>query len=239
MKKPSAAAAHVVGSAIVVFLPGDVTSQDQEDVCNSFEFSQRATRRQSPEPEHIKEWEEALFNSLSRLHWFFQSSDIPEKHVELADLLKEIKLSDTERRLVENAFDALISKSENSDALKLFNDRVAIGGSPQPSDTDQHAAGQRTLTGEGGQTQGRYQIVVCSVKNGAIAAKFISCQFVGSTFLSDVLFPQFHRSTKIRISASTRGFNLDTYAPNREKVKKNLEAAGPSTQSKIVLPSSK
>ncbi|KAF8896041.1 hypothetical protein BD779DRAFT_1493676 [Infundibulicybe gibba] len=205
--KPSAAAAHVVGSAIVVFI-GDVTDQDREDVCNSLEFSERATRKQFTEPEKIGEWEEALFHSLSALHWFFQSSDIPEGHVELPNLLKEIKLSDVEQKLVQKAIDALASKSENSDAHKLFNGRVAmpspgITGSLSTLDIAQ-GTDQQTSANNETDTQARYQIVVCSVKNGAIAAKFASCQFVGSTFLSDVLFPQSPRPNKIRICTPLR-----------------------------------
>ncbi|KAF8896101.1 hypothetical protein BD779DRAFT_561819 [Infundibulicybe gibba] len=246
MTQESAAAAHVVGSAIVVFMPGDVADQDQEDVCNSLEFSLRATRRQFTEPEHIKEWEGALFSSLSTLHWFLQSSDIPEKQVDLPNLLKEIRLSDAEQRLVQQAIDVLASKMENSDALKVFNSRVAM---PPPSSSDVPSPGiagslstldigqgtnQQTSANDG-DTQARYQIVVCSVQNGAIAAKFASCQFVGPTFLSNVLFPQSLRLTKIRISASTRGLNLGSYAADRDQIKQRLGTAGPSTQAKIVL----
>ncbi|KAF8881594.1 hypothetical protein BD779DRAFT_1802615 [Infundibulicybe gibba] len=236
----STAAAYIVGSAIVVFLPGDVTDQHREDVCNSLDFSQRATRKQYPESEHMKQWEDAFSHSLSSLHWFQQSSDISGKFVEFYDLLKEMRLSDTEQKCVEDAIKALASKSENSDALKLFNDRVAMDQSlletSQASNTDQRTVDQQTRTGETGKTQARYMIVVCSVTNGAIAARFTNCQFAGSTFLSDVLFPQFHRDAKIRISATTRGLNLNGYAHSRRQIKERLEGTGISLQSKIMLP---
>ncbi|KAI6004731.1 hypothetical protein EDD15DRAFT_2507145, partial [Pisolithus albus] len=84
-------------------------------------------------------------------------------------VLDSLDFSVSERELLIWALNALQRKADNEDALKLFNKSVlnAVG----------HDAVGRLLFIGGGSYHGKYQLAICSERNGAVAVSTFYARF--------------------------------------------------------------
>ncbi|KAI5984582.1 32 kDa-cell wall symbiosis regulated acidic polypeptide precursor [Pisolithus marmoratus] len=158
------ASAAVCVSVLLVFLPG-VTTQHQEDVRNSFELAARAADKANSND--YAGWFNTFKTTLLNIHWFSQQDGLEQEVQGL--VFDSLDLSGSERELLIRALNALQQKAENENALKLFNRCVL-------DEVNEDAIGSLLFIG-GGSYHGKFQLAVCSEKNGAVAVSTSYARF--------------------------------------------------------------
>ncbi|KAI6031084.1 hypothetical protein PISMIDRAFT_671675 [Pisolithus microcarpus 441] len=215
------ASAAVCVSTLLVFMPG-VTAQHQEDVRNSFEFAARAADRASGDD--YTRWFNTFRSTLINIHWFNQQDGL-ERDIQ-GLVLDSLDFSVSERALLIRALNALQQKAENEDALKLFNKSVLNA-------VDQDAVGCLLFIG-GGSYHGKYQLAVCSERNGAVAVSTSYARFhVDGAQYRSVLYSDGKVDTKTTISGHVLGLNSKLYERVRDSIKRRLEDSGVSEQAPV------
>lgn len=215
--------AAVCVSILLVFLPG-VSSQHQEDVRNSFELSARAADKQVGGSDDYAKWFTIFKTTLLNLHWFSQQDGLEQEVKGL--VFDSLDVSKSDRELLIRALNFLQKLEENKDALKLFNqcvlDKVA-----------QDAIGSLLFLG-GGSYHGKFQLAVCSEKNGAVAVSTSYVHFnVHGAQYRGVLYSDGKVDTKTTLSTHVFGLNDELYGKVRDSIKKKLVDSGVSEQAPI------
>ncbi|KAI6124294.1 32 kDa-cell wall symbiosis regulated acidic polypeptide precursor [Pisolithus croceorrhizus] len=215
------ASAAVCVSTLLVFLPG-VTAQHQEDVRNSFEFAARAADRANGDD--YTGWFKTFRSTLINIHWFNQQDGLEQEVKGL--VFDSLDFSDSERELLIRALNALQQKAENEDALKLFNQSVL-------NEVGQDAIGRLLFIG-GGSYHGKYQLAVCSERNGAVAVSTSYARFqVNGAQYRSVLYSDGKVETKTTISLHVLGLNSELYERVRDSIKRRLVDSGISEQAPV------
>ncbi|KAI6023557.1 32 kDa-cell wall symbiosis regulated acidic polypeptide precursor [Pisolithus microcarpus] len=215
--------AAVCVSILLVFLPG-VSSQHQEDVRNSFELSARAADKQVGGSDDYAKWFNIFKSSLLKLHWFSQQDGL-EQEVK-GSVLDSLDVSKSDRELFIRALNSLQQLQENEEALKLFNQCVLDA-------VNQDAIGSLLFLG-GGSYHGKFQLAVCSEKNGAVvvSTSYVHFRVHGAQY-SGVLYSDGKVDTKTTLSTHVFGLNDEQYSKVRDSIKKKLVDSGVSEQAPI------
>ncbi|KAI6027048.1 32 kDa-cell wall symbiosis regulated acidic polypeptide precursor [Pisolithus marmoratus] len=215
--------AAVCVSILLVFLPG-VSPQHQEDVRNSFELSARAADKQVGSSDDYSKWFNIFKTTLLNLHWFSQQDGIEEDVKGL--VLNSLNVSSSERDQLIRALNALQQKEENEQALKLFNQCVL-------DRVNEDAIGSLLFIGRGSY-HGKFQLAVCTEKNGAVAVStsYVHFHVDGAQYRS-VLYPNGKVDTKTTLSTHVLGLHDELYSKVRDSVKNKLEGTGVSEQAPI------
>ncbi|KAI6112598.1 32 kDa-cell wall symbiosis regulated acidic polypeptide precursor [Pisolithus thermaeus] len=217
------ASAAVCVSILLVFLPG-VSPQHQEDVRNSFELSARAANKQIGGSDDYVKWFTIFKTTLLNIHWFSQQDGIEEEVKGL--VFDSLDVSSSERELFIRALNSLQQLEENEKALKLFNQSVL-------DQVDQDVIGSLLFIG-GGSYHGKFQLAVCSEKNGAVAVStsYIHFQVHGAQYRG-VLYSDGKVDTKTTLSTHVFGLHDGLYSKVRDSIKKKLEDSGVSEQTPV------
>ncbi|KAI6000421.1 32 kDa-cell wall symbiosis regulated acidic polypeptide precursor [Pisolithus orientalis] len=216
------ASAAVCVSVLLVFLP-DVSAQHQEDVRNSFELAARAADKASGDD--YAKWFNTFKTTLLNIHWFSQQDGREEEVNGL--VFDSLNVSKSERELLTRALNALQQKAENEEALKLFNQGAL-------AQVNQDVVSRLLFIG-GGSYHGKFQLAICSEKNGAIAVSTSYVHFsVDGAQYSSVLYADGKVETKTTLSAHVLGLNEEQYRKVRESIKKKLVDTGVSEQAPVV-----
>lgn len=217
------ASAAVCVSVLLVFLPG-VSSQHQEDVRNSFELSARAADKQVGSSDDYAKWFNIFKTTLLNLHWFSQQDGLEEEVEGL--VFDSLNVSNSERELFIRALNSLQQFEENKEALELFNRCVL-------DEVKQDAIGSLLFIG-GGSYHGKFQLAVCSEKNGAVAVStsYIHFRVHGAQYRG-VLYSDGEVDTKTTLSTHVFGLHDDLYSKLRDSIKKKLSSSGVSEQAPV------
>ncbi|KAI6141316.1 32 kDa-cell wall symbiosis regulated acidic polypeptide precursor [Pisolithus tinctorius] len=210
--------AAVCVSILLVFLPG-VSAQHQEDVRNSLEFAARAADKATGDD--YARWFNTFKTTLLNIHWFSQQDGLEQEVQGL--VLDSLDLTGSERDLLIRALNALQQKAENEQALNLFNQSAL-------DEVSQDAISRLLFIG-GGSYHGKFQLAVCSEKNGAVAVSTSYVHFnVDGAQYSSVLYAEGKVETKTTLSTHVLGLNSELYSKVRDSIKKRLEDSGVSEQ---------
>ncbi len=197
IQKPSA---FVDKGSIVAFTAG-VSGQNREDVLNSTLLSQLAADHKYDREKQVMDWYGFYQDVLGKIGWVVQgfnfetrkqsqqSFTMDEAVLEIA----EAALTGQEELVVVAAIDAMRKLPKKDGRLQLFNHSAA-------SDTE-----------------GNFQISVCSEKNGAVAMKTMAFTYDARQQNTDVLFFSY-ASSSTQLKTATVGQSLDSnvYAQVRQ-----------------------
>ncbi|MEO8545857.1 MAG: hypothetical protein ABI434_19900 [Burkholderiaceae bacterium] len=145
--------ATVVGSGVVSFVSG-VTTERRQAIINSSLLAQLVARKKVPDPENIKDWYAAYFDTLTNIGWVVQDTGFAkyQESSENFDAHKAILTvaatllgpASTALAIVTSTLNALQSMNESSPWITIFNRESQIAKSArfQVGIAEQDAEGQ-------------------------------------------------------------------------------------------------
>lgn len=205
VQKPSA----FVDKGSVVAFTADVSGQNREDVLNSTLLAQLAADKANNRETDVMGWYAAYSNVLAKVGWVSQgfnwqkytaksmSFTMDEAVLEIA----EAALTGQEELVVVAAIDAMKKLPKQDGRLQLFN----------------HSASS--------DTEGNFQISVCTESGGSVAMKTMAFYYDAQQQSTDVLFFNFSsNSTALNQSVVVQDLNTAVYATVRDAVLQKLGA---------------
>ncbi|KAI6000419.1 32 kDa-cell wall symbiosis regulated acidic polypeptide precursor [Pisolithus orientalis] len=204
---PGVSAQHQVGFNAQSNVPAQIFVQ--EDVRNSLEFAARAADKATGDD--YARWFNTFKTTLLNIHWFSQQDGLEQEVQGL--VFDSLDLTGSERDLLIRALNALQQKAENEQALNLFNQSAL-------DEVSQDAISRLLFIG-GGSYHGKFQLAVCSEKNGAVAVSTSYIHFnVDGAQYSSVLYADGKVETKTTLSTHVLGLNSELYSKVRDSIKK-------------------
>lgn len=207
-RKPSA---FVDGGSVVAFV-ADVSGQNREDVLNSTLLAQLAGDKQFNRETQVMEWYAFYTNVLGKLGWSQQGFNWKSyKSQQMSFTMDKVvldiakaALTGQELLVIAAALDAMSKLPEQDGKLRLFN----------------HSASS--------ETEGNFQISVCTETNGAVAMKTMAFFYNSEQQSTDVLFFNFSsESTDLKQSTNVQTLSSSVYGKVRNAV---LEKLGKNAQ---------
>lgn len=207
-KKP---AAFVDGGSVVAFV-ADVSGQNREDVLNSTLLAQLAADKQFNREKQVMDWYGFYTQVLGKLGWTqqgfnwskYQASEMSFTMDKVVLDIAKAALTGQELLVVAAALDAMSKLPEKDGKLSLFNHSAS---------TD---------------TEGNFQISVCTETNGAVAMKTMAFFYSSEQQSTDVLFFNFSsQSTDLSQSTNVQTLSSSVYGKVRNTV---LEKLGKNAQ---------
>lgn len=199
---PERPAGYVDKGALVSFVAG-VSAQNQSDVLNSTLLAQLAADKQFNRETQVLDWYGAYTNVLGKIGWTLQglnwenysasstSFTVDKVVLELA----AAALTGGEAAVVAATIEAAKSASSSSGPITLFN---------QSTHSD---------------SQGNFQVSVCSENDGVVAMKNMAFTFSTSDNVTDVLVFHFASAkTQFRQAAQAQSLNAAVYATVRAAI---------------------
>ncbi len=199
VKKP---AAFVNGGSVVAFV-ADVSGQNRQDVLNSTLLAQLAADKQFNRETNVMDWYNYYSTVLGKVGWVtqgfnWQKYSSQEMSFTMDKAVLEIAaaaLTGQEELVVTAALDAMKNLPEKDGRLTLFN----------------HSASS--------DTEGNFQISVCTETNGAVAMKTMAFYYNTEQQSTDVLFFNFSsNSTTLNQATVVQSLNSDVYGQVRNSV---------------------
>jgi len=203
VEKPKA---FVDKGSIVSFVAG-VSGQNREDVLNSTLLAQLAADKQYDRENQVMDWYSYYETVLGKVGWVtqgfnFQKYTTQKASFTMDEAVLEIAaaaLTGQEELLIPAVMDALRKLPKNDGRLQLFN----------------HSASS--------DTEGNFQITVCTEQDGAVAMKTMAFVFSSSESSTDVLFFNFSSaSTELHQATNAQTLNSKVYAAVRQAVTTKL-----------------
>jgi len=204
-------AAFVDGGSVVAFV-ADVSGQNREDVLNSTLLAQLAGDKKFNRETQVMEWYAFYTNVLGKLGWSQQGFNWKSyKSQQMSFTMDKVvldiakaALTGQELLVIAAALDAMSKLPEQDGKLRLFN----------------HSASS--------ETEGNFQISVCTETNGAVAMKTMAFFYNSEQQSTDVLFFNFSsESTDLKQSTNVQTLSSSVYGKVRNTV---LEKLGKNAQ---------
>lgn len=195
-------AAFVDGGSVVAFV-ADVSGQNRQDVLNSTLLAQLAADKQFNRETDVMDWYNYYSTVLGKVGWVaqgfnWQKYSSQEMSFTMDKAVLEIAaaaLTGQEELVVAAALEAMKNLPEKDGRLTLFN----------------HSASS--------DTEGNFQISVCTETNGAVAMKTMAFYYNADQQSTDVLFFNFSSSsTTLNQATVVQSLNSDVYAQVRNSV---------------------
>lgn len=207
-RKPTA---FVDGGSVVAFV-AEVSGQNREDVLNSTLLAQLAADKKFNRETQVMDWYGFYTNVLGKLGWTQQGFNWKKYEATqmsftmdkvVLDIAKAA-LTGQELLVIAAALDAMSKLPEQDGKLRLFN----------------HSASS--------DTEGNFQISVCTETNGAVAMKTMAFFYNSEQQSTDVLFFNFSsKSTNLQQSTNIQTLSPSVYGQVRNSV---LEKLGKNAQ---------